>query len=58
MEVCIDNADSLKIDKTRLVVAGSSAGGGLAVALVHKLKDESRISRYAGIATSDVSHDR
>ena len=43
LEYMWDNADDLGIDREKIVVGGESAGGGLAVAVCLKARDEGRI---------------
>ena len=43
LEYLYDHTDSLNIDKTKIIVGGESAGGGLAAAVCLKARDEGRI---------------
>ena len=53
-----DNADSLNIRRDRIIVAGQSAGGGLAAALVQKLCDTSPVKPLGQVLYYPMLDDR
>ncbi|MEM9705740.1 MAG: alpha/beta hydrolase [Pseudomonadota bacterium] len=54
----VDNTDALNIDPARLAIAGASAGGGLAAALVQRLHDEGGRTPAAQLLVYPMLDDR
>ncbi|MET1756256.1 alpha/beta hydrolase [Novosphingobium sp. RD2P27] len=50
-------ADALGIDRHHIALGGMSAGGGLAAALVHRLRDEGGLQRVAQLLMAPMLHD-